>query len=318
MKRILSALYLTGCVAALAGADVQTSAPPSQAPLAKWETGDFSLVPKAFQSEPHIDVMIVTELSKAGHAAPVASPLHPVYFSGADGGQASVGDAIGGERAPKPAELANLMAKALRAGGYLPAGPGHPPTIYIYYRWGSFNKLSDMDQGASQNVGSGGSKIKGPMDDQQLRNLMERATIVGGSRFANEWGEALETGTFNWWRNTSQRKVFLVETASENLYFIIATACDYQAAVKGNLVILWQTRISTSSRGIAMDESLPQMAASSATYIGHETDGPVRLDRPTVKDGHVEVGEPVVVREDLPSDALNPDNPPPGAATAAH
>jgi hypothetical protein len=126
----------------------------------------------------------------------------------------------------------------------------------------------------------------------------------------------MESGTFNAWENKSLRNVFLVETASDNLYFIIATACDYDAAVKGNLVVLWQTRISTDSRGVSMDGSLPQMAASAAMYIGHETDGPVRLDRSELKDGRVDIGEPVVVREDLPSDAPNPSNPPPKPAPA--
>jgi hypothetical protein len=109
-----------------------------------------------------------------------------------------------------------------------------------------------------------------------------------------------------------------VATARDNLYFIIATACDFEAAVQGKVVVLWQTRISTDSRGVSMDETLPQMAASAATYIGHETDGPVKLDRPTVKDGKVDIGEAVVVREELPSDAPNPNNPQAKAAPAAH
>jgi hypothetical protein len=146
----------------------------------------------------------------------------------------------------------------------------------------------------------------------QVRNLMERAALVGGTKFAVEWSQALDTGSFNSWENKSARNEFLVATASDNLYFIIATACDFEAAVQGKVVVLWQTRISTSSRGVAMDETLPQMAASAATFIGHETDGPVKLDRPTIKDGRVDVGEPVVVREELPSDAPNPNNPPPG------
>ena len=209
------------------------------------------------------------------------------------------------------------MARSLRAGGYLPAGPGHPPTIYIYYRWGSFNKLSDLDQGAGQITAPGVTNVKGPMDELQVRNLLERAAMVGGTKFAVEWSDALEAGTFHWWENKSARNAFLVDVASGNLYFIIATACDYDAAVKGGVVVLWQTRISTDSRGVSMDGSLPQMAASAATFLGHETDGPVRLDRPVIKEGNVEIGEPVVVREELPSDAPNPSNPPPRAAPAA-
>jgi hypothetical protein len=95
--------------------------------MAKWETGEGSLIPRVFQSNPHFDVMIVTELTAAGRKAPVASPAQPVYYSGADGGQVAIGDLIGGDEAPKPADLASLLARSLRAGGYLPAAAGHPP-----------------------------------------------------------------------------------------------------------------------------------------------------------------------------------------------
>jgi hypothetical protein len=314
MKSLTCGLFLAGCCAALAAPDAPPTTP---APLAKWEEGDAGFLPRAFQTDPHLDVMIVTELTKAGRAVPAASPEHPVYYSGEDGGLATVGDLIGGEHAPKPADLAKLMARSLRAGGFLPAVAGHPPTIYIYYRWGSFNKLSDLDP-PSQIAAPGATNVNGPMDDLQVRNLMERAAMVGGTKFAIEWNEALEAGTFDSWENKSARNVFLVDQATGNLYFIIATACDYQAAVSGKVSVLWQTRISTDSRGVSMDGSLPQMAVSAATYIGHETDGPVRLDRPMLKEGSVEVGEPVVVREELPSDAPNPNNPPPRAAPAAH
>jgi hypothetical protein len=153
------------------------------------------------------------------------------------------------------------------------------------------------------------------MDDLQVRNLMERAAMVGGTKFAIEWNEALESNTFNSWEHRSARNVFLVDQASGDLYFIIATACDYQAAVNGKVTVLWQTRISTDSRGVSMDGSLPQMAVSAATYIGHETNGPVRLYRPMLKEGSVQIGEPVVVREELPSDAPNPNT---TRASAAH
>jgi hypothetical protein len=318
MKTIAYGLFLSVGVAALSATETQASAQSGQlAPLAKWEWGDATLIPRAFQSNPNIEVMIVTELTAAGRKEPVASSARPVYYAGEDGGMTSLGDIIGGDKAPKPADLANLMTRSLRAGGFIPAGAGHPPTIYVYYRWGSFNKLSDADRGAGQIVTPGATNVSGPMDDQQMRDLLQRAALVGGTRFAVEWNYALETGTFNTWENRSARNEFLVETASDNLYFIIATACDFDAAVHGKVVVLWQTRISTSSRGVAMNESLPQMAMSAATYIGHETEGPVRLDRPALKDGKVKIGEPVVVREELPSDAPSPSFPPP-KASAAH
>jgi hypothetical protein len=285
--------------AVAAGAEGDTPLPP---PVSKWEAGHFTFIPRSFEKNPHIDIMIVTELTGAGRHAPVGTAAQPVYYAGMDGGLTAVGDTPAGEQVPKAGALAEIMVKSLDASGYRAATKEHPPTIFIHYRWGSYNKLGNID---------GSDEGSAPLDDPQLSNLIERAALVGGTRFAVEWMQALKAGTFSYFENKSAKQAFLVQMASDNLYFLIATAYDYAAANEGKQIILWRTKLSTDSQGITMNESLPQMVASAATYIGHETDGPVRLNRAVVKEGVVEVGTPVVVREELPSDAPNPHLPPP-------
>jgi hypothetical protein len=281
MKLVAYGLFLVGCGAAFAANDsISPTAPAVSSNDQPWEWGEFSVLGGLFDAHPKINVMIVTELTNVGRLAPEASPAHPVYYSGADGGLTTGGDPVGGEHPPKPADLASLMVKSLHAGGFLPATAGHPPTIYIYYNWGSFNKMRSERRQVDQ------------YDFQTYRNLMERAALVGGTKFSQDWDEAMTLHYFDWFKTESARNSYLVAIASGDLYFLVATACDYDAAVKGKLVILWQTRLSSEARVVSMGESLPH--------------GAVRLNRPAVMEGDVEVGVPYEVREDLPADAPNP------------
>lgn len=293
VKIVSYGLFLACCGSALAAGD---SSLPASSATQPWEWGEFSFLGGVFEAHPRINVLIGTELTNAGRKGPLASLEHPVYYTGADGGLTNGGDPIGGEHLPRPEVLANLMVKSLRSGGYLPASAGHPPTVYIYYSWGAFNGLR----------GDHGRSNVGPFEYLEYQNLMARAILVGGTKFATEWDEANSFNTFDRFKGESARNSFLVAAASSNLYFLVATACDYQAAIRGKIVILWQTRLSTDARIVSMDESLPQMVASAASYIGHETNGPVRLNRPSVPEGEVEVGVPFEVGEDIPPDAHNP------------
>jgi hypothetical protein len=299
MKIVSCGLFFISCGAALAAGD-PTSLTSSPAPSTgqPWEWGEFSFLGGLFDAHPNIDVMIVTETTNVGRRAPDASPDRPVYYSGADGGLTKLGDPIGGEHPPKPKDLENLMVKSLHEGGFLPATSGHPPTVYIYYSWGSFNGYRTT-----------GRYRDDDWDFQSWRNLMERAALVGGTKFAADWDTARMFNYYDEFTSSSARISYLTAIARGDLYFLVATACDYQAAVRGKLVILWQTRLSAEARVVSMGEALPQMVASAGPYIGHQTDGPVRLNRPAFMEGNVEIGVPVEVRDDLASNAPSPFRP---------
>lgn len=289
----------------LAFGPTSSSADTSAAPPAVWEADRFNLLPRAFQKDPRLDVMIVTEYTQAGRKLPPPSPGRPQYFVQLKGAYTEVGDVIAGERKPPDDYLATILRESLAQAGYLPADRGHPPAIALFYRWGSFNKLSPIDDPTGAN---------GPEPDDPLQslNLVERAALVGGTKFAVEMAHAMQSGTLNFLESSSPRTAFLVQLARGNLYFLMASAYDYPAAAQGKRVLLWSTKVSTDSNGVAMDESIPQLVASAGPYFGHETGGPVRLNRPVVKEGKVLFGVPVV-KEYLPPDAP----PPPGQAAPA-
>jgi hypothetical protein len=278
---------------------------PKAKPEAVWETGHFSFIPRSFQRDPRLDILVFTDFTTAGRKAPQASVEHPIYYTGSDGGLTNVGEAIGGEEIPPATQLAKILVQALKQSGYVASDATHPPTIYIHYRWGSFNRLPALD---------------GPPDDMDRMNLLERAALVGGAAFAVQMAQAMNAGTLGFFEDSSSRINFLVQEAHDDRYFIIATGYDYEAAKRGKVLMLWSTKISTNSRGVTMKESLPQLVASAAPYFGHPTAGPVRLNRPVVKEGSVIIGVPTVV-EDLPSEApaappAQVEAPPPAAEPA--
>jgi hypothetical protein len=274
------------CTIAWSAVSVFAAAPP---PIDTWESNSFSLLPNSFQRDPHLMVMINTEFTAAGRQAPQASLDHPVYYQVHDGGEVEEGASIAGERPPTSADLARVLHQTLASGGYRQEAPEHPATILIYYRWGSFNHLQALDD-------SGGPDAESatPTDDMEARNLIERAGLVGGTKFALKVARACHFGALTQLERGSIRDQFLLQQAFSNRYFVIATAYDLAAAAQQKKVPLWRTKISTDSRGIMMEESLPGLIAVAGPYFGHETDGPVRLNRTVISEGKVQIGAPIV------------------------
>jgi len=281
-KLYLAALAVLLPVAAAA----QPAETPAPSASGAWETGHFSLIPRSFQSDPRLDVIIHTDFTAEGAQQPQASLADPVYYTGSDGGLVNVGEIIAGERVPAASELAKILVAALHESGFKPSDAAHPPTVFIHYRWGSFNRLEPL----------GGGR-----DDLDYANFLERAALVGGTKFAITVAQDINAGTLDFFENSNPRVNFLVQEARDNRYFIIASAYDYAAALEGKVRLLWSTKISTNSRGVMMNESLPQLVASAAPYFGHPTPEPVRLNRPVVKPGQVTIGT-LTIKEMLPPD----------------
>jgi hypothetical protein len=271
------------------------SAPPPPPPAANatapstWESGKLNFIPRAFQSHPAIDVMITTELTPLGKRMRQPTPQHPMSYELRDAGLTFEGDPIAGEKAPNAADLKAILVKSLQTSGYLPVKANQRPRIVIEYRWGSYNHLKPM----------------GHDDPKALENLYVRALMVGGSQFAKDFMDARNARTMHFFEERDARTNFLVSVVRSDLYFVLAVAYDYPSWALGQRVKLWHTAISTDSRGIAMNESLPQMTSAAGPYLGRETTGPVRLNRQIVPRGQVQIGTPTVV-EDIPSGPLKP------------
>lgn len=246
------------------------------------------LLPRPLQKNPRLNLSIVTEMTKEGKALPVPTKDHPAYYLAWDGGMVEEGDVVAGEKPPPTDRLAEIMRSSLASSGYLPASNKDKPSVIVHYRWGSFNHLSaisDDDESSGQ-----------PEDTGMLKNLMARAALVGGTKFAVDFMRAYNshfTAVMENFRLRDDRSDLLTTMALSDLYFLLAVAYDYDSATHGIKKVLWITKISTDSQGLAMDETLPSLVARAGTYFGHETDGAV-VFHPRLLPGHVEIGPAVV------------------------
>ncbi len=257
------------------------------------------LLPRAFQPNPRLEFTVFTEVTPAGKQKPIASRESPVYYVGADGGKMEMGDVIAGERPPQTVVLQKTLQNSLTQSGYLGATRANPPTIFIHYRWGSYNQISYSTQGFS---GDGGPEAA-PVDNFQVANLIERCAIVGGTRFALDAARSMRSsGSLQFFRSQSPTNDLLLSRAEGNLFFVIASAYDYAAAQRGERILLWRTRMSTTSNGLTMEETLPAIVRLAGPYFGKETKEPQILS-PRLSGGRVEAGPAIVVEQDVATPA---------------
>jgi len=264
---IKTALLLTGALLLAAG-DATANDAPANDPFVLQD-----LLPRSLQSNPRIQLAVITEYTAEGIKIPPATPQHPVYYVGSDSDVIAMGDTVAGEKLPAVAKLNAAMEKALATNGYLPADKAHPPSLFIFYRWGSFNHLETSLNMPTDGGGAGGiAEVDqddiSPMDEQQQLNLVERAAIVGGTHFAFEVKRALQDGHLQEFRQRDVETSELMTQAEQDLYFVIASAYDFDAAKNGQKKLIWRTKMSTSSQGIQMDRTLPQLVTNAAPYFG--------------------------------------------------
>ncbi len=275
------------------------------------------LLPRSLQRNPRLEISVLTEVAPEAKGITPPDPAHPAYYVPMEGGLIEAGNPVAGETPPKKEQLAAMMERALAGSGYLLATKEHPPTLVIHYRWGSYNHLSSLDSGSSApatgdetDTTTGMDAVPGDdlTDPMVRRNLFTRAALVGGPGFAQDLLRAADRHLMDEFRLRDPRNEDLVEMALGDLYFVVAVGYDADAARHGKAKPLWTTKISTNSQGLAMDDTVPALAANGRKLFGHETDGPV-LATPRLYAGKVEVGEPFVVKD--PDSVATPAQPTP-------
>ena len=177
------------------------------------------------------------------------------------------------------------IAKVLAKTGYLPATDRNPPTLLLIWTWGTMN--TDRMYSFSP-------------DDTEGRQVNRRQLL----RFMGAYKLGLiskEPGSFqddlfmtgSLFRDADSEMIS--DLASEDLYVAAISAYDYSAATRQQKVLLWTTKISCPSRGLAMKETLPAMLALAAPYIGRETAKPVSVKATDKFKPEVKIGDPKVV-----------------------
>ncbi len=250
-----------------------TTLPAKGVPADEHLQHSFSLLPKAFQKNPELEMTAFTTMTDYGRAVPAPSAGNPVYYEIHDGGLQMRGDATGYSEIPSAAELTDTLQRTLAESGYLPAGGKHKPSILLVYFRGAHDKL-DRD-----------TADKFP--DLARQYVMERALLIGGKEYAHKLEAELNRPSLN--MDTSVKHDYLKEQALEDLYYVVVSAYSYADAAHNEHKMLWRTTMTVNSRGISMKQGMPALIVMGENFFGRETHEPMTVER-DVRSGTVKLG----------------------------
>lgn len=211
-----------------------------------------------------MEVITSTNASPAGALLRPASPTHPVFYQAISVGYRDFGAAVAGDKPPIPRDLDRVVVKVLAKAGFLPADAKHPPTELIVFAWGTMNpdlipNLAHPD-----------------MPDVQL-NRTSMLRFLGGDKLGliaqqpDEWLGPPAPGLAGF--DPDARAIENV--ARKDLYVVALAGYAFPDKRSPHPKLLWQTKISCPSVGLAMKQALPAMLAIAAPQIGHVTSRPV-------------------------------------------
>src|SRR5258708_3179486 len=178
MRKFLCSLAMVLLFSDSASAQVRTKDKTKNQPATSTTNSNsgkfvFSLAPRAFQKNPLLDMAVITEVTDDGRKILPPTPSRPAYYLLQSAGYHLEGDGAADAPPPPGIDFENLLKKSMAQSSYLVSEAGHDPSLVIIYVWGSHNKV---DPNA---------------EDSTYRNLLSRAALVGGTKFAHEMEKAL-------------------------------------------------------------------------------------------------------------------------------
>lgn len=313
------------------------------------------LLPRSMQKNPRVDFNVITEMTPAGRRRPEASASNPVYYHLHSVGYRRLGDgAPGGEHPPAPEGLMEGMRNALAENGYfeMQDATGTPDLVLITY-WGSYTSAGFDAQALNDQLNAQEANPDAPprpemnmesaetllplvlSDLRKRQELLERASLVGGVKFAGELqkvlneevnfadqreneerlaammqsaagGDGFVAGAvlafqnmnpFYRFKNRDAKTNYLVEQAFGSMYFVVASAYDYKTMADPQKLLLWRTKMTVDSSGVAMRETLPRLIANAAPFFGRDMPEPTTVRTRINREGKVEIGPATVIEE---------------------
>lgn len=148
-------------------------------PKSEWV---FSLLPSSLSKNPRLSLTVVTEFTPAGRELEPPTREDPVWCVLFNAGRLQRGSAApAGESAPMPDVLEKQLRAALAGNGYrvteTPAE--HPPRLAVIMHWGSYTTVTETDD------------LESVPEVVRRRELVERAALVGGEKFAEDLATAI-------------------------------------------------------------------------------------------------------------------------------
>jgi len=256
-------------------------------------------------TEPDLETIVVTDVTRAGAAAGRPSREYPLYYAAVSSGYHDFGGLIAGEKPIARDVMNKTVMKVLAQQGYLPVEPNGRPDIVVIWTWGTLNTYT-----VETSIGGMNGTIKTQVNEDQMR------WILGGSKLGVVYRNddavrytarrRLETsswvnGAFPEYDVPEGLRIYsgpaqrLIETAKQNLYVAIVSAYKAELNRNGHGEMLWSTRISAPARGFWMPEALPPMLAIAAPYFGRETAQPQWIKASEHFKPEVRLGNPRLV-----------------------
>ncbi len=236
---------------------------------------------------PGTTISVITECTEAGGRIPVPTAEHPVYVITHSGGRHDYGRPVAGGETLADATVQTDLAAAATAGNYLTAR-GHRPSLVLFVNWGihANPEYAESDPG--------------------YHNILDRAVLVGGQKFAHELAVVLErtdmaaestpkqawgfqqpgmnpvTPAVLWqglspletFRNRSPLNARLLDQIGQDCYYVIVSAFDYDALSRGTNLLLWRTKLTVPSQGAALATAVPALIRIGGGYYGRDMPGP--------------------------------------------
>lgn len=276
-------VLLTACCVTLlsSAAEPGVPLPVMSEPIRESGWTGFSLLPKAFQSNPQLEMTYVGELTDFGRTLTPPTPEHPVYYVTYNTGYRMFGDTMG-DNPPKSEYLDKILRHSLSKNSYLPATRKHPPQLALIFHWGAHNAMD--------------FEMRSLFPHLSQRHILERSYLVGGHKFRKSIADRLAYGDFPTYHTTKNE--FLTYQASLGLYFAVVSAYDMAAFQEGTRRLVWRASMTVNTTGVSMVDSLPALILSAAPAFGRDmTEPDIVLRR--VRRGVVEYGPATVVETDV-------------------
>jgi hypothetical protein len=284
----------------LAGAENPATppvSPPAPKEAARSAGGLLGSLLRPFDPNPDMEMTVITEMTDEGRKLPLVSREHPAYYQAHSSGDHEMGDLVNHEQTMPTEEVGPLLTRGLAVNGYRPALlPEHPPSLLVIYLWGTHNKIiADSPEETTFN--------------QVFINVVDRAMLVGGGKFAGEVTglirqiqdikmakmDVLIPPAIDSFKARNPNNEQLLNLTLSDVFYVVASAFDYQSVANGRPILLWRTRMTVMSQGVQMKKAVPAVVASAGKYFGREMTEPAIIHHSATPEGKVEVGTPTVV-----------------------
>jgi len=233
----------------------------------------FSLLPKAFQKNPELEMTGFTVMTDYGKTLPAASLKNPVYYQIHDGGEQLRGEVTTYSEVPAAPVLRDMLERSLSAAGFQPAKGAQKPALLLNYFWGAHDR---MDNDTAEKF-----------PELARTYVIERALLIGGKDYARKLSEELDRPSLV--IDHTLKADFLRDQAKDDLYYVVVSAYKLEDVARHKPQLLWRTTMTVNSHGINMVQGMPALIVMGKDFYGRESTKPMALRR-DVRSGSVKLG----------------------------